>query len=245
MIIISIANQKGGVGKTTTTINLAASLAHLKKKVLVVDIDPQGNTSFGLGISEPSQTIYEALMGKPLPIVKTEYGVDLVPADIRLCNAEQEMVSILAREQKLLKALAPVREYDYIIIDCNPSIGILTQNALVASDAVIIPMEPSTFSVVGLNNLDMFISNIKESLNPRLRIMGYLINMVDNRTNSSKEFEPELRGAYGKDVFKTTIRRNQKLADSQREQMPVIFYDKNATGAKEYLALAKEVIKRG
>lgn len=244
MHIISIANQKGGVGKTTTTINLSASLASLGKKVLVIDIDPQGNTSHGLGVNEYDKTIYEAIMGEGTQIYETEFGVDVIPADIRLFNAEQELSNKVARELRLSKALVGIGDYDFIIIDCNPFLGLLTFNALSASDYVLIPLETGSFSAIGLNQLHTAIEEIQTHINDRLQVLGYIITRVETGTNLAREFQYELREVLGDKLFSTTIRRNVKIAESQSAQKPVLHYEPKASGAKEYMDLAKELLER-
>ncbi|MBM7624916.1 ParA family protein [Sporohalobacter salinus] len=249
MNIISIVNQKGGVAKTTTAINLASSLVELNKKVLVVDMDPQANMTQGLGFENNNKTtVYEILTNKLAlneGIYSTDInGLDIVASDIKLANAELELSGELGRETLLRESLQKSEnlDYDYIIIDCNPSLGLLTVNALVACRETIIPVEPSIFSLEGIEQLINVIKTIKRKLNERLNIKSVLLTRVDGRTNIADEFLNELKNIFGNKVFDTIIHQNVKIAEAQTKSTPINIYDKNARGAKEYKSLAKELI---
>lgn len=249
--MIAIVNQKGGVGKSTTAVNLGASLATLGHSVLLVDLDPQGNTTSGVGVDKGAikDDIYGILLGDvavssatlPTDIV----GLSVVPATINLAGAEIELVSALSRETRLQRALAAVRgSYDYVLIDCPPSLGLLTLNALTAATEVLIPVQAEYYALEGLSQLTKVVARIRDVLNPALRISGVLVTMFDGRTRLALEVLDEVNTYFPEQVFRTQIPRNIRLSEAPSYGKPVVLFDPKSRGAQAYLALAREVAKQ-
>ena len=249
---IAIANQKGGVGKTTTAINLAASLAVLEKKVLVIDADPQANTTSGLNFSpedDQKRTLYEVMIGKldvHDALIQTEMeNLHMIPSHINLVGAEIELLDEPDRESMLKNALAPVKdEYDFIIIDCSPSLGLITVNSLAASDSVIIPVQPEFFALEGLGKLLQTIRLVQNDINPSLSIEGFVVTMFDGRTKVHAQVVSELKEHFKDMVFNTIIQRNIRLSEAPSHGKPIILYDVMCNGTTNYLNRAREVLER-
>lgn len=246
-----MANQKGGVGKTTTTINLGASLATLEKKVLIIDADPQANASSGLGVNtkDIDCSLYECIIDHADvrdAVYTTDIdGLDIIPSHIDLVGAEVEMLNLENREHIIKNLLKPISDdYDYLLIDCSPSLGLITVNALTAADSVIIPVQCEYFALEGISKLLNTIKIIKSRLNPRIEIEGFLLTMYDSRLRLANQIYDEVKRHFQELVFKTVIQRNVKLSESPSHGLPVILYDADSKGSQNHLALAKEIINK-
>lgn len=248
--VISMTNQKGGVGKTTSAVNLAAALGARRKKVLLIDIDPQGNSTSGMGISKKSTAVssYEVLIGEKKAeeaIVKTQFkNVDIIPSSIQLAGAEIELVEMEERVYRLKLAVAPIKaNYDYIFFDCPPSLGLITLNALTASDTILVPIQCEYYALEGLSQLMATVRNVKRLYNPTIDLEGVLLTMYDGRLNLTIQVVNEVKKFFPQKVFKTAIPRTVRISEAPSHGMPIMYYDKGGKGTKAYDELAKEIIE--
>ena len=249
--VIALANQKGGVGKTTTSVNLGACLADAGKKVLLIDLDPQGNATSGLGIDKKDidESVYDVLINdvdlKKVILHSSHQGLDIVPTTIALSGAEDELTNLMARETRLKDAFGDVKdEYDYILIDCPPSLGLLTINAFTACDSILIPVQSEYYALEGLSQLLNTIKLVRKHFNSALKIEGVLLTMYDKRTNLGQQVNAEVKKYFGDQVYETIIPRNVRLSEAPSHGQAIVDYDKRSTGAKVYQQLAKEVLAR-
>ncbi|WP_338052583.1 AAA family ATPase [Rhodocyclus purpureus] len=248
--IFAVTNQKGGVGKTTTAVNLSASLAALGQRVLMIDLDPQGNATTGCGVHkrEALPTVYQLLIGRSTFAevrLHTEFGFDILPANRELAGAEVELIQMERREYRLRDALAPaLADYDFILMDCPPALNLLTVNGLAAADSVIIPMQCEYYALEGLSDLVATLKKVRSHLNSRLQIEGLLRTMYDPRSTLTQQVSAELDSHFGDKVYRTIIPRNVRLAEAPSYAKPVTFFDRNSRGAQAYMALAQEVLDR-
>jgi chromosome partitioning protein len=249
--VIAIANQKGGVGKTTTAINLATALAATRRTVLVIDLDPQGNASTGLGIDRSAReiNIYHVLLGETAmeqAVLSTDIpGLSLVASGVDLSGAEIELIDFDRREHRLSDALATMRgSFDYILIDCPPSLNLLTLNALVGSDAVLVPLQCEFFALEGISHLVKTIDRVRQAFNPTLMLQGIVLTMFDRRNNLSEQVASDVRDFFGDKVYNTVIPRNVRVSEAPSHGKPVLLYDIKCSGSEAYLNLASEVLKR-
>lgn len=249
--VIAVANQKGGVGKTTTAINLATAMAATKKTVLIIDLDPQGNASTGLGIDRSARDVnsYHVLIGEAAladAVIATSIpGLSLVPSGVDLSGAEIELVEFERREHRLKESLAgSLSAYDYVLIDCPPSLNLLTLNALVAANAVMVPLQCEFFALEGVSHLIKTIERVRQAFNPELELQGIILTMFDKRNNLSDQVAADVREYFGDKVYKTVIPRNVRVSEAPSHGKPVLLYDMKCTGAEAYINLASEVLKR-